>query len=126
MPLRGNITVQGCACYCVCFTVSINIERRRAWLQSAGSYQRGVNIFCVFFLLCSGDKEMGDSPAVAERLSQVTRLSLNCRHRQISCKLNTIFHNTLFFLHFFLNGLQSCTFHKIVSYGVNMLLLNRC
>lgn len=88
MPRRGNITVS----YCVCFTVSINIECRRAWLQNAGSYQRGVNIFCVFCLSCGGDKEMGGSPAVAERLSQVTGLSVSCRQpRQISCKLNTVF-----------------------------------
>lgn len=59
------------------FTISINIERRRAWLQSAGFYQGVVNMFCVFF--CGGDKEMGDGPALTVRPSQVTGLSLRCR-----------------------------------------------
>lgn len=66
--------------------VSINTECRRAWLQSAGSYQRAVNIFCVFFLRCGEDKEIGDSPAVAERLSRVTCPS-TVATAKISCKL---------------------------------------
>lgn len=96
--------------------VSSNIECRRARLQNAGSYRRGVNIFCVFCLGCGGDTEMGESPAVAERLSRVTGLSLSCCRRQIFCKPNTIFHNTLIFL----NGLKSCTYYGIASHGVNM------
>lgn len=77
------------------FTISINIERRRAWLQSAGFYQRVVNMFCVFF--CGGDKEMGDGPALTVRPSQVTGLSLRCRHHQISCKFAHRFSTMLYF-----------------------------
>lgn len=75
MPVRGNITVWECArgLLCALFTVSINIECRRARLHCAGSYQRWCkHILCVFPFCCGGDKEMGDGPAVAQTLSQVT------------------------------------------------------
>lgn len=91
-----------CARYRVLFTVSINIECRRAWLPSAGSYQRGVNIFCVFFLRCGNDKEIGDSPALAERLSQVT------------CPSTKSPANFYIFLFTFLNRL--CTFYSTASH----------
>ncbi len=88
----------------VLLRVSINIECRRAWLQSAGSYQRGVNIFCVFFLRCRADKEMGDGPAVAERLAQVTGCPSTAVAARSPANL-TPFYTRFSLLYIFLNGL---------------------